>query len=106
MSTPLLVRETHVDPVHGYRTIELSDWAQIVAVGWLQNRGQSLEDVARDYRVNTAGNVTFHCGGGYAIFDDLLGGDGSEAIYRQFKDDTDCYFIMDAHNPDAKGTFR
>ena len=62
---------------------------------WLQGRGMELEDVARRPRRNKRGHFTFGCGIGYAVIDaDLLGGNGSGELEREFNNATGRYIAI------------
>lgn len=85
-------RVTYTNKYSGGRTIELSHEAERVVRDWLQGRGLELEDVARWPRRNKAGHFTFDCGSGYAVIDaDLLGGNGSGELEREFNNATGRY---------------
>ena len=85
-------RVTYENQLTALRTIELSYEAELWARDWLEGRGVKLEDVARRPRRNKAGRFTFACGVGYAVVDaDLLGGNGSGELEREFNNATGRY---------------
>ena len=87
-------RVTYTNKYSG-RTVELSHEAERVVRDWLQGRGMELEDVARRPRRNKAGHFTFGCGIGYAVVDaDLLGGNGSGELEREFNNATGRYIAI------------
>lgn len=87
MST-LAARVTYENPTSGLRTIELSREAEHAVRSWLDGRGVDLDAVARRGRRNKRGRFTFKCGVGYAVMDDLLGGNGDGETERAFQNDT------------------
>ena len=85
-------RVTYENQFTGLRTVALSHEAERVVRDWLQGRGMELEDVARRPRRNKRGHFTFGCGIGYAVIDaDLLGGNGSGELEREFNNATGRY---------------
>ena len=88
-------RVIYTNKYSGGRTVELSHEAERVVRDWLQGRGLELEDVARRPRRNKAGRFTFACGVGYAVVDaDLLGGNGSGELEREFNNATGRYIAI------------
>ena len=88
-------RVTYTNKYSGGRTVELSHEAERVVRDWLQGRGVELEDVARRPRRNKRGHFTFGCGIGYAVIDaDLLGGNGSGELEREFNNATGRYIAI------------
>ena len=88
-------RVTSTHKYSGGRTVELSHEAERVVRDWLQGRGMELEDVARRPRRNKRGHFTFGCGIGYAVIDaDLLGGNGSGELEREFNNATGRYIAI------------
>ena len=88
-------RVTYTNKHTGGRTIELSHETERVVRDWLQGRGLKLEDVARRGRHNKRGHFTFGCGLGYAVIDaDLLGGNGSGELEREFNNATGRYIAI------------
>ena len=88
-------RVTYTHKYSGGRTVELSHEAERVVRDWLQGRGLELEDVARRPRRNKRGHFTFGCGIGYAVIDaDLLGGNGSGELEREFNNATGRYIAI------------
>lgn len=93
--TTLDARVIYTNKYSGGRTIELSHEAERVVRYWLQRRGLELEDVARRPRRNKRGHFTFGCGLGYAVIDaDLLGGNGSGELEREFNNETGRYIAI------------
>ena len=91
----LAARVTYENQFTALRTIELSYEAELWARDWLKERGVELEDVARRPRRNKAGHFTFGCGIGYAVVDaDLLGGNGSGELEREFNNATGRYIAI------------
>ena len=88
-------RVTYTNKYSGGRTVELSHEAERVVRDWLQGRGMELEDVARRPRRNKRGRFTFGCGMNYAVIDaDLLGGNGSGELEREFNNATGRYIAI------------
>lgn len=70
----------------GARTVALTPEAEKAARAYVgAKHGKTLEQVARRGRVNSDREFTFTCGGGYAVKDDLLGGDGSGDATSDFE---------------------
>ena len=93
--TTLDARVIYTNKYSGGRTIELSHETERVVRDWLQGRGLKLEDVARRGRHNKRGHFTFGCGLGYAVIDaDLLGGNGSGELEREFNNATGRYIAI------------
>ena len=88
-------RVIYTNKYSGGRTVELSHEAERVVRDWLQGRGLELEDVARRPHRNKRGHFTFGCGIGYAVIDaDLLGGNGSGELEREFNNATGRYIAI------------
>jgi len=93
--TTLDARVTYENKYTGGRTIEFSREAERVVREWMQGRGMELEDVARRPRRNKRGHFTFATGCGYAVVDaDLLGGNGSGEVEREFNNATGRYISI------------
>lgn len=95
MTTIIKCKTLRENKHSGLRTVAIPAEGWEIVRAWLESKGLDPKDTVRNYRLNKAGQHTFHCGVGYAVFDaDVLGGVGDGKAERAFRDDTGRYLWL------------